>query len=280
MISKLIIQIPCFNEEETLPQTVRDLPRTLDGVARIELLVIDDGSADRTAEIAGDLGVDHIVRLPQNRGLANAFSVGLEAALKQGADVIVNTDADNQYVAADIEKLLEPILAGRAHMTIGDRGVARVAHFAPYKRRLQTLGSWVVSRAAGFQTPDATSGFRAYTRDAAQRLLVLSQYSYTLETLIQAGANRMPVEFVTIRTNPPTRPSRLMRNLAHYLTNSAVTILRAYTLHQPLKLFATLGALSMLAGLLIGLLWTIAYSVYIAILIVYPYNYLSRQSTA
>jgi glycosyltransferase involved in cell wall biosynthesis len=249
---KLIIQIPCYNEAETLPQTFAALPRQLPGVDCIEYLVIDDGSRDGTSAVAQALGVHHIVRLPRNMGLAYVFATGLEACLLHNADLIVNTDADNQYHGEDIEKLIAPILAGRADIVVGDRQVQQVPAFSPLKRRLQALGSWVTAQAAGMAIPDATSGFRAFTREAALRTLVLSGYSYTLETLIQAGARRSAIEFVPIRTNAPTRPSRLMHNLPHFLTNSAQTILRAYTLYRPLRAFLVLGAILILAGLGIG----------------------------
>ncbi len=250
---KLIIQIPCYNEEQTLPQTLRDLPRSLPGVDRIEFLVIDDGSDDNTAQVARDLGVEHVVRLRRNRGLAYAFVVGLDNAVRLGADIIVNTDADNQYRGEDVARLIAPILAGRADMVVGDRGVGTLAHFSPGKRLLQRLGSWVVQQAAGLDIPDATSGFRALTRDAALRTLVLSNYSYTLETLIQAGARQMAIEYVPVRTNPQTRPSRLMRGLPHYLSQSTQTILRTYTLYRPLRVFLSLGLLMIGGGVLLGL---------------------------
>jgi glycosyltransferase involved in cell wall biosynthesis len=249
---KLIIQIPCYNEAKTLPQTVAALPRQLPGVDIIEYLIIDDGSCDTTVQVAASLGVHHIVRLPHNMGLAQAFAAGLEASIVRGADVIVNTDADNQYHGDDIVKLVEPILAGRAELVVGDRGVATQPLFSPLKRSLQRLGSWVISRAAGTPIPDATSGFRAYTREAALRTLVLSNYSYTLETLIQAGARRIALEHVQVRINPPTRPSRLMKGLPHYLSNSIVTILRAYTLYRPLRVFLALGGFAILGGTAIG----------------------------
>lgn len=249
---KLIIQIPCYNEEKTLPQTVHDLPLSLPGVDQVEILVIDDGSDDRTVQVAEELGIHHIVRLPRNLGLAQAFLAGLESALSLGADIIVNTDADNQYRGESVAELVAPILQGKADLVVGDRGVARLAHFSPVKRQLQRLGSWVVQQAAGVSILDATSGFRALSREAALRTLVLSKYSYTLETLIQAGARQMAVAHVPVRTNPQTRPSRLMRSQAEYLTQSASTILRTYALYRPLRLFLTLGALIIAAGTLLG----------------------------
>ncbi|RME35194.1 MAG: glycosyltransferase family 2 protein [Thermoflexia bacterium] len=249
---KLIIQIPAYNEEATLPQTLRDLPRSLPGVDRIEVLVVDDGSTDRTAEVAREAGADHVVRLKQNQGLAVAFTVGLETALKLGADIIVNTDADNQYWGEDIARLVEPILAGRADIVVGDRGVAALEHFSPLKRFLQRLGSWVVGRAAGIPIPDATSGFRAFTREAALRLTVLGDYTYTLETLIQAGARKMKVVYVPVRTNPQTRPSRLIRSIPSFLALSAVTIVRFYTMYRPLRVFTTVGGILLAGGLALG----------------------------
>jgi len=250
---KLIIQIPCYNEEATLPQTVRDLPHSLPDVDVIEYLVVDDGSTDRTTEMALELGVHHIVRLKQNRGLASAFVAGLEAALAAGADVIINTDADNQYQGADVEQLLQPILKERADIVVGDRGVAASAHFSPLKRLLQRWGSWVVEQAAGIAIPDATSGFRAFTREAALRLTVLSDYTYTLETLIQAGARRMAVVYVPIRTNPQTRRSRLIRNVPSFLALSAVTIVRFYIMYRPMRVFTIMGGTLIAGGSMLGL---------------------------
>ena len=249
---KLIIQIPCYNEAEVLASTLALLPRKLDGFDQVELLVIDDGSHDGTAAAAKAAGVEHIVRLPFHKGLARAFSAGLDASLRCGADVILNTDADNQYNAEDIPLLLAPILTGEAHIVIGDRGVASLEHFAPIKRRLQVLGSQVVSSAAGLNIPDATSGFRALTREAALRTMVLSDYSYTLETLIQAGNNRIPVLSVPIHTNPPTRPSRLIRSITSYIRNSSVTIVRSFTLYRPLRVFTVIGSVLVALGLLLG----------------------------
>ncbi len=250
---KLIIQIPCYNEEVTLPQTVRDLPCALPDVGEIEYLVVDDGSTDRTAEVARELGVHHIVSLKQHQGLAYAFLVGLEAALQAGADIIVNTDADNQYRGEDVGRLIQPVLEGRADIVVGDRGVTALEHFLPLKRILQRLGSWVVERAAGIPIPDATSGFRAFTREAALRLTVLSDYTYTLETLIQAGARRMAVVYVPIRTNPQIRQSRLIRSIPSFLAVSAVTILRFYIMYRPLRVFMTLGGVLIAGGVVLGL---------------------------
>ena len=249
---RVIIQIPCYNEKDILPLTVRDLPTSLPGVDELQLLVVDDGSTDRTVEVARQLGVHHIVRHSRNLGLARAFLTGMEAALKAGADVIVNTDADNQYLGQDIARLIQPILEGRADIVVGDRGVGTVEHFSPLKRLLQRLGSRVVGLASGSAVPDATSGFRALSRQAALRTIVYSEYSYTLETLIQAGSRRMAVVYVPIRTNPRTRKSRLMRNLPEYLVNSTVTILRAYTMYRPLRVFSAIGGLMILIGAAIG----------------------------
>lgn len=256
---KLIIQIPCYNEESTLPQTVHDLPRSLPGIGTIEYLVVDDGSNDRTAEVARELGVHHIVQLKQNYGLAKAFAAGLEAALGAGADIIVNTDADNQYRGEEIGRLVQPILDGQADIVVGDRGVAALEHFGASKRWLQRVGSWVVQQAAGIPIPDATSGFRAFTREAALRLTVLSDYTYTLETLIQAGARRLAVVYVPVRTNPQTRRSRLIRSIPSFLSISAVTILRFYTMYRPLRVFGTIGGLLIAGGVLLGLRFLLAY---------------------
>ncbi len=249
---KLIIQIPCYNEEATLPLTVADLPRTLPGIDVIEYLVIDDGSSDKTVEVARSLGIHYIVSHTGNRGLAAAFQTGLETAVAAGADVIVNTDADNQYCGADIARLVEPIVSRQADIVVGDRGVAALEQFSPVKRLLQRFGSWVVQRAAGIRIPDATSGFRAFSREAALHLNVLSEYTYTLETLIQAGARRMAVMFVPIRTNPQTRKSRLMRNVPSFLMLQAITILRFYTMYRPLRVFMRAGALLIAGGLALG----------------------------
>jgi len=252
-VTKLIIQIPCFNESSTLPGTLAELPKAIPGVDQIEVLIVDDGSGDDTADVARELGVDHVVRFPENRGLAAAFRAGLEESLRCGADVIVNTDADNQYNADDIVKLVEPILAGEADIVIGDRGVGELQQFSPIKRYLQRLGSWFVGRASGLRTPDATSGFRAFARDAALHTIVQSGYSYTLETLIQAGARGRTVKSVPIRVNPQTRPSRLMRSIPHYIAKSSVTIMRAYAMYRPLQVFSVIGLTFIGAGLIPGL---------------------------
>jgi glycosyltransferase involved in cell wall biosynthesis len=245
---KLIIQIPCYEEADTLPHTLKTLPCLLEGIDIIETLVIDDGSRDDTAGAALKAGVNHVVRLPHHSGLAGAFAAGLDACLRLGADIIVNTDADNQYNADDLSHLVQPILKGEAEMVIGDRGVGNLAAFSPLKRRLQTLGSRIVGRAANLKTPDASSGFRALNREAALRTIVVSEYSYTLETLIQAGAHHTRVVFVPVRTNPQTRPSRLMRSTGDYLMHSGVTILRAFTMYRPLRVFTTFSLIFLLCG--------------------------------
>jgi glycosyltransferase involved in cell wall biosynthesis len=249
---KLIIQIPCYNESQTLPVTIQALPRQLTGVDIIEFLVIDDGSTDETSRVARQSGVHHVLQRCQHVGLATSFMAGLEACLNNGADLIVNTDADNQYNADDIQRLIEPILSGRADIVVGDRGITNLKTYPSLKRYLQRLGSWVIGQASGMRIPDATSGFRAFSREAALRTMVLSQYSYTLETLIQAGTRRMAVAYVPVRTNPQTRPSRLMRNIPQYLAHSSSTILRAYTMYQPLRVFTGLGSIMILWGLVLG----------------------------
>ena len=247
---KLIIQIPCLNEAQNIAQTVQALPREIPGIDIIEYMVIDDGSTDNTAEVSHQSGVHHVIVLPHHVGLAAVFTVGLEESLKNGADIIVNTDADNQYNADDIHLLVEPILSGRADIVVGDRGVANLKAFSLTKRILQRFGSWVIGQASGVDTPDATSGFRAFTRTAALRTLVMNDYSYTLETLIQAGARRMAVKYVPVRTNEQIRPSRLMRNVPDYLANSSTIILRAYTMYRPLRVFISIRLIFILVGLI------------------------------
>ena len=250
---KLIIQIPCLNEAETLPETLGDLPRSAPGFDTVEWLIIDDGSTDNTSQVARDLGVDHIVRFNANKGLAVAFQAGMDASLKLGADVIVNTDADNQYNGHDILLLVEPIVAGRADMVIGDRQVANHPEFSGTKKRLQRMGSWVVRQASGTEVPDATSGFRAYTRDAALRLNVVSRFTYTLETLIQAGKSDIAVTSVPIRTNPKTRESRLFKSMFQYIKRSVGTIVRIWAMYGPLPAFLIPSALFATAGgILVG----------------------------
>lgn len=245
---KLIVQIPCYNEEESLPATLAAIPRSVAGFDSVEVLVIDDGSTDGTARVAREQGADWVVRHRRNRGLAAAFRTGLEQALALGADVIVNTDADNQYDAADLPRLVEPILAGQADMVVGDRRPGELRHFSPLKRWLQRLGSAVVGRAAGVEVGDAVSGFRALTRAAALRLNVVSDFSYTIETLIQAGRGRLAVVSVPVGSRPTRRPSRLISSLPRFLERSAGTVLRVYTMYHPLRVFLGLGTILALAG--------------------------------
>jgi glycosyltransferase involved in cell wall biosynthesis len=256
---KLIIQIPCFNEEQQLPTTLAALPRQVEGFDTVEWLIIDDGSTDRTIELARARGVDHIVRLTNNKGLATAFQAGLDACLKLGADVIVNTDADNQYDGSDIPKLVTPIVRGDADMVVGDRQIQTIAHFSPAKKLLQRLGSWVVRHASGTAIPDATSGFRAYNREAALQTQAVSRFTYTLETLIQAGKLLVAVDHVPVGTNPRTRESRLFPSTASYVRRNALSIFRVYSQYQPLKVFWS-GALVMgLAALAIFIRFLISF---------------------
>ncbi len=246
---KLVIQIPCLNEATVLPVTLADLPRELEGFDSVEWLVIDDGSTDRTAEVARAFGVDHIVRLSSHKGLAVAFESGIDAALKLGADVIVNTDADNQYPGSEIPRLVAPVLAGKADIVVGTRGIKKHAEFSTAKKVIQRWGSWVVRGASNTDVPDTTSGFRAYSREAALRLNVISGFTYTLETLIQAGKSHLAVTHVPVRTNPRTRESRLFRSIPHYVGRSIETILRIYAMYEPLRVFLRLAAIVALAGL-------------------------------
>lgn len=251
-LPKLVIQVPAYNEEGVLASTLQTLPRSVAGFGSVDILVIDDGSSDKTSAIARNAGV-HLVRLKQHQGLARAFKAGLEAALALGADVIVNTDADNQYNSEDIGALVAPILADEADIVVGDRGVLTSPYFSPLKRWLQHIGSWVVSKAAGVPIPDATSGFRAFSREAALKLNVLSDHTYTLETLIQAAARGLKIVYVPVRTNPPTRPSRLIRSVPSFLAISAVSIVRFYAMYRPLRVFTWLGGVMVLIGIAIGM---------------------------
>jgi glycosyltransferase involved in cell wall biosynthesis len=248
---KVIIQIPCFNEAEQLPATIRDLPQEIPGVDELEWLIVDDGSTDDTVAVARRLGVDHIVRLTSHKGLAAAFQAGVDAALKLGADVIVNTDGDNQYAGADIPRLVQPILAGTADLVIGDRGVKDIEQFSPAKKALQRLGSAVVRRFSGTSVPDVTSGFRAYSREAALKVQVVSRFTYALETVIQAGNMRVAVDSVPVRTNPRTRESRLFASTSSYVRRNTLAILRVYTMYEPLRVFVIAAGVVALAGLAI-----------------------------
>jgi glycosyltransferase involved in cell wall biosynthesis len=246
---KLVIQIPCLNEEATLPGTYADLPRRIPGVDVIEVLVIDDGSTDRTSDVARELGVTRVLRFPSRRGLARGFDAGLRESLAMGADIVVNTDADNQYRGEDIARLVEPILAGRAEMVIGARPIDQIEHFSPLKKLLQRLGSGVVRALSHTDVPDATSGFRAYSREAALRLTVLTDFTYTLETLIQAGQKNLAITHVPIRTNAKTRESRLFGSMRSYIQRSLGTMFRVWVLYQPLKFFLTIAAATGAASL-------------------------------
>ena len=246
---KLIIQIPCWNEEAQLPLTLSELPREVPGFDEVEWLVVDDGSTDRTIDVAREHGVDHIVRLTNNKGLAAGFQAGLDACLKLGADVIVNTDADNQYDAGSIPRLVAPILRGEADMVVGDREVMSIEHFSPLKKGLQQLGSWVVRQASSTDVPDTTSGFRAYNREAALQLIVVSKFTYTLETIIQAGKLLVATSHVPVGTNEKTRESRLFPSMWSYVRRNTVSIFRIYAQYEPLRVFMTLAAIVGLAGL-------------------------------
>jgi glycosyltransferase involved in cell wall biosynthesis len=250
---KLIIQIPCFNEEKTLPVTISDLPKIIKGIDEIEYLIINDGSTDKTVEVARELGVHHVVSFPNNRGLARGFMAGIDACLKLGADIIVNTDGDNQYKAEYIEKLIQPILKGEADVVVGDRQIDDIEHFTFMKKKLQKIGSGVVRMASGCNVIDTTSGFRAYSRDAAMRLNVVSEYSYTLETIIDAGRKKLAIKCVPVRVNDPTRKSRLFKSIPSYISKSASTIIRTYTMYKPLKVFLSLSLVSFIIGFGIGL---------------------------
>lgn len=256
---KLIIQIPCHNEEETLPVTLADLPKSIPGVNKIETLIIDDGSTDRTVQVAEEHGVNHIVRLTSQKGLACAFTAGIDASLKFGADIIVNTDGDNQYKGEDIAKLIRPIQEGTAQIVIGNRNTDSITHFSPTKKRLQKIGSWVVRQLSNTDIPDVTSGFRAYSKEAALQLNVVSNFSYTLETIILAGSKNIPIAHVPVRTNPKLRESRLFRSIGDYLKRSGITMIRIYTMYKPLKVFTYLGVSLLGIGFIMSLRFIISF---------------------
>jgi len=247
---KLIIQIPCYNEEETLTQTVRDIPRLIEGIDEVEILVIDDGSTDKTIEVAKSAGVDRIVKNTCNKGLAQTFLIGLDASLRLGADIIVNTDGDNQYKGQDIPKLIAPILKGQADIVIGDRQTDTIPHFSSTKKKLQKFGSFVVRILSKTDVPDAVSGFRAFSREAAMQMNIISAFSYTIETVIQAGKKNLAVINVPIGTNPKTRESRLFQSIPKFLEHSLTTMIRTYAMYQPLKVFFYIGCLCFLGGLI------------------------------
>lgn len=256
---KLIIQIPCFNEEKTLGIALSELPREIAGVDRVEWLIVNDGSIDRTVEVARACGVDHIVSFDHNQGLARAFMAGIEASLKAGADIIVNTDADNQYCADDIPRLIEPILLGYAEVAIGARPIREIRHFSPTKKLLQKLGSRVVRLASRTDIADAPSGFRAFSREAAMRLNVFNEYTYTLETIIQAGQKGMAIVSVPVRTNSDLRPSRLVKSISSYIWRSILTIFRIFITYRPLRFFGFLGSVPMGLGILLCVRWLVLF---------------------
>lgn len=248
---KLIIQIPCYNEAETLEIALNDLPKHIDGIDEIEYLIINDGSKDKTVEVARKWGVNHIVSFKRNKGLAHGFMAGIDACLRNGADIIVNTDADNQYVADDIEKIVRPVLEGKSDIVIGERPIDKTEHFSVMKKKLQHFGSWIVRKASNSDIPDAPSGFRAYSREAAMRLNVTNEYTYTLETIVQAGRSKIAQTSVPIRTNGELRPSRLFNSMMGYVKKSMVTILRAYMMYSPLKTFSVISTIPFIAGIAI-----------------------------
>lgn len=250
---KLIIQIPCYNESETLEIALNDLPKQIDGIDTIEYLIINDGSSDNTVEVAKNWGVHYVVNFSKNKGLAKGFLAGIDACLKNGADIIVNTDADNQYCGADIAKLVRPILEGRSDIVIGERPIDQTEHFSPLKKKLQHFGSWVVRKASNTNIPDAPSGFRAYSREAAMRLNVTNEYTYTLETIVQAGREKIAMESVPIHTNEELRPSRLFSSMFGYVKKSMLTIVRAFIMYKPLKFFTILGSIPFLLGVGTGM---------------------------
>lgn len=250
---KLIIQIPCYNEEKTLEVALNDLPKQIEGIDEIEYLIINDGSKDKTVEVALNWGVHHVVSFTRNKGLAKGFMAGLDACLQHGADIIVNTDADDQYCGEDIEKLVRPILEGKADIVIGERPIDQTRHFSPLKKKLQHLGSWVVRKASHTDIPDAPSGFRAFSREAALHINVVNEYTYTLETIVQAGRNKMAIMSVPIRTNEELRPSRLFNSMYSYIKKSMLTIIRAYLMYKPLRFFTFMGLIPFCIGLVLGI---------------------------
>ena len=247
---KLIIQIPCFNEEHTLPETIRDFPDTIDGIDIIETLIIDDGSTDRTIEVAKELGVNHIIRNTNNRGLARSFRKGLDACLALGADIIVNTDGDNQYAGWDIPKLVQPIIAGKAEIVVGDRQTHKIKHFSRFKKTLQKLGSMVVRQLSGTDIPDVVSGFRAISRDAALKLNIISPFSYTIEMVIQAGKKNMAITHVPVDINPKTRDSRLFKSIPSFIGRQLSSMIRMYAMYEPLRVFFYMGLFLSIIGVL------------------------------
>ena len=250
---KLIVQIPCLNEEETLSATIADIPRQIEGVDQVEILVIDDGSSDRTSEMAEQCGADHVIRFPQNKGLGHAFKAGFDLCLKLGADIIVNTDGDNQYYGGDVDTLARPILEGRAEIVIGDRQTGEIGHFSPIKRFLQSFGSRAISRMATIDLPDVASGFRAFSREAALQLTTFTGFDHTAEHAVQAGQRRLAVVNVPIRTNPKARESRLFSNIGEFVFKSGLISLRSYTRYRALKVFSVFGASTFVLGLFLGL---------------------------
>lgn len=258
---KLIIQIPCYNEENTLPQVIDDLPKKIDGIDRIETLVIDDGSNDMTAQTARRCGVDHIISFKNRRGLATVFKCGIDACVQLGADIIVNTDGDNQYCGADIEKLVRPICDGAADMVVGVRPIDAIREFSWVKKKLQKLGSWLVRKISGTEVPDATSGFRGFSREAAMRINIFSSYTYTIESLIQAGENKLKMDFVPVRVNIKTRESRLLKSIPHYIVRSVLTMIRISVTYRPLKYFSAIGSVIFLLGFFIAVRFLFFYLV-------------------
>ncbi len=256
---KLIIQIPCYNEAETLEIALNDLPKKIDGVDEIEYLIINDGSTDNTVEVAKNWGVNYVVNFKQNRGLAKGFMAGLDACLRNGADIIVNTDADDQYVGEDIAKLIQPILDGKADIVVGERPIDSTEHFSAMKKAMQHLGSWVVRKASKTDIPDAPSGFRAFSREAAMHMNVINDYTYTLETIVQAGRNNMAITSVPVRTNPELRPSRLFSSMFNYIKRSVLTIGRAFLMYRPLFIFSIIGVIFSLIGVAIGVRFLVGF---------------------